>query len=211
MQIYFIPCRVLWGSWAQSLFMSPIFLIIGNNLLFSLQDLPWVSVGRFSCQLGDWGEWRSGRKKQPWDKVPFPHQRKPTTSLSYLWILKPLQVGKGYGHAAHKQEDPRSVKPEGWQCWLLLTSPQIHQKNVHKLITPSFTIKPVIIFPKLRHMVWGYLSCYLHFAWQSNKATLFLLPANSVSEIWFVLVYTEAELSASILSLWKSGGLGRYF
>ena len=26
-----------------------------------------------------------------------------------------------------------------------------------------------------------------------------------------VLVYREAELSASILSLWKSGGLGRHF
>ena len=36
-----------------------------------------------------------------------------------------------------------------WWYWLLLTSPSIRQKNVHKLIIPSFTIKLVIIFPKL--------------------------------------------------------------
>ena len=27
---------------------------------------------------------------------------------------------------------------EGWQCWLPLISPPTNQKNIHKLITPSF-------------------------------------------------------------------------
>ena len=165
MQIYFIPCRVLWGSWAQSLFMSPIFLIIGNSLHSASRTFPeyqWADSS--SCQLGTGGDVRPGRKKQPWDKVPFPHQRKPTTtSLSCFVDTETPSRWEKLWYAAHKQEDPRSVKPEGWQCWLLLTSPQIHQKNVHKPITPSFTIKPVIIFPKLRHMVLRAFGCYLHF------------------------------------------------
>ena len=39
---------------------------------------------------------------------------------------------------AHKHVDPRpTVRPEGWWCWLLLTAPPIHQKNVHDMIMPS--------------------------------------------------------------------------
>ena len=124
---------------------------------FSLQDLPWVSVGRFKqLSVRDWrGMWDQGERKSraALGQVPFPHQWKPTTtSLSSFVDTETPSRWEKLWYAAHKQVDPRTVKSEGWQCWLLLIS-RIHQKNIHKPITPSFTIKPVTIFPKLRHMV----------------------------------------------------------
>ena len=59
--------------------------------------------------------------------------------LQYLW--NPLQVGEVYGLrmvlCPQAFKTPDQLEPEGWWCWLLLTSPPIHQKYVHKLITPS--------------------------------------------------------------------------
>ena len=134
---------------------------------FSFQDLPWVSMGRFKqLSFRDWRGWRPGRKKQSRAALgqgAISPSTKPTTSLSYFVDTETPSRWEKLRYAAGKQEDPRSFKPEGWPCWLLLTSPQIHQKNVHKPITPSFTIKPVTIFPKLRHMVLRVLGCYLHF------------------------------------------------
>ena len=168
MQIYLIPCRALWGSWAQSLFISPIFLIIGNNLHSASRTFPefqWADLS--SCHLGTGGDVRPGRKKQSWaalgQGIISPSTKPTTTPLSYFVDTETPSRWEKLRYAACKQEDPRSFKPEGWHCWLLLTSPQIHQKNVHKPITPSFTIKPVTIFPKLRHIVLRALGCYLHF------------------------------------------------
>ena len=153
MQIYFIPCRALWDSWAQSLFMSAIFLTIGNNLHSASRTFPefqWADSS--SCQLGMWDQGER-KSRAALGQVPFPHQWKPTTtSLSSFVDTETPSRWEKLWYAAHKQVDPRTVKSEGWQCWLLLIS-RIHQKNIHKPITPSFTIKPVTIFPKLRHMV----------------------------------------------------------
>ena len=79
------PCRALRGSWAQGL-CGPHFCDDRKQPSFSLQDLPWVPVGRFKQLLIREGRGCKAREKQskeqPWGKVLFLHQWIHTTSLS---------------------------------------------------------------------------------------------------------------------------------
>ena len=44
---------------------------------------------------------------------------------------------------------PQTVGPESWWCWLPLSSPPAHQKNVHELITPYFYYKTCHSLPQV--------------------------------------------------------------
>ena len=58
-----IPCRALWGSWAQGLHVSHSFHY-RKQPLFSLRELLWVSVGRFKQLLITEGRGFEIMKKQ---------------------------------------------------------------------------------------------------------------------------------------------------
>ena len=81
-----IPCRALWGSWAQ-LSMSLISLITGNSLHSASMTSPQVQwADSCSCSLGKGGMWDQEEtvKSSLWTKT-FPHQWIYTTiSLSYF-------------------------------------------------------------------------------------------------------------------------------
>ena len=110
----------------------------------------------------------------------------------------PLQVGEvkiNDGMLLHKHTltltlTSDQLEPEGWWCWLLHTSPPTHQKNVHKLITPS-----------LNHETSYYLlQLWIHnflrqdptvspFVWQSNKAIHFYFTQNCLQGLiqhWYI-------------------------
>ena len=127
-----------------------------NYRKLSSFTLPQVPMGRFKQLLIRWEKMceKKKQKEQAWGKVVFPHQRIHTiVSSAILQILKSASRWEKLWHVAHKHVDPRPVKPEGWWCLLLLLSLSTHQKNAHKLIMPSFTIKLVTIFSKWGHMI----------------------------------------------------------
>ena len=133
----------LWGFWAQSLSVLLYFFDHMKQPSFSLHDLPWLPVGRFKHLLIKGGDTRQGRnnQEQPWGEDLFPHQQIHTTmSLSCFADTETPCRWEKLKWCAHKHVDPRPFGTEGWWCWLLLTSPPTHQKNVHELITPSLNI-----------------------------------------------------------------------
>ena len=48
----------------------------------------------------------------------------------------PLQVEEVNCMLPTSTQTPDWLEPEGWWCWLAITSPPANQKSVHKLITP---------------------------------------------------------------------------
>ena len=73
-----------------------------------------------------------------------------------------------------------SVGPEGWCCWLLLTSPPInHQKNVHQIM-PS--LNNYYETSLLGHTFWG-SPAVAPFAWQLSKAILFYFTQNCLWDL----------------------------
>ena len=73
-----IPCRALWGSWAQGLHVSHSFHY-RKQPLFSLRELLWVSVGRFKQLLITEGREFEIMKKQ---SILFLYQQIHTTFSS---------------------------------------------------------------------------------------------------------------------------------
>ena len=73
-----IPCRALWGSWAQGLHVSHSFHY-RKQPLFSLRELLWVSVGRFKQLLITEGRGFEIMKKQ---SILFLYQQIYTTFSS---------------------------------------------------------------------------------------------------------------------------------
>ena len=98
--------------------------------------------------------------------------------------------------------DPRPVGPEGWWCWLLLTSPSTHQKNVHKLIMPSLNN----YFKTFHYLLQvgtpgfeGISPLWPPSPGKVKKLSFFTSPITQSLKLDSVLVYREAELSASEL------------
>ena len=137
-------------------FCVPHFFDYKKQPSFTLLDVPWVSRGRFKKLLIREGRECETRVKQPEAAVG-------QSLVSHQWIYAKISLSysadtetpsrwEKLWYAAHEHVEARSVRLEADGCWLLLTnSPPNHQKNVHELITSSFTIKLVTIFLTLEH------------------------------------------------------------
>ena len=115
--------------------------------------------------------------------------------------------------------DPRPFGPEGCWCWLPITSPPAHQKNVHQLITPS--LNPYYKMPPGQYTkCWGHKPTVYPFVWSSNKLFFFILHSELC--LWDLILYwcAEARLSFKfsflcfsflllpkllILTFWRNG------
>ena len=94
----------------------------------------------------------------------------------------------------------RPIGTEGWWCWLLLTSPPTHQKNVHKLIMPFLNnyYKTSHSLPQVgAHGFEGISPLGPPLPGKVIKI-FFLILKSYTSEIWLTMMYREAKLLASI-------------
>ena len=124
-------------------FCVPHFFDYRKQHSFILHDLSWVPMGRFKQLLVREGRRCETREKQsraalgqsPVAPLTDTHNNTFELFCRYWNRLQVEEVTINYSRPIHV--DARPVGPDGWWCGLLLTSPPIHQKNVHELIMPS--------------------------------------------------------------------------
>ena len=136
---------------------------------------------------------------QPWGRVQVSPQRiHITISLSCFadseapTRREKLIVCRPQAKASKQTLD--RLEPEGWWCWLPITSPPTNQKNFRKLTTPSLNHSYKTPHNPLQggtHSLEGISPPWPPFAWQSNKAVLSYFTQNSVSD--FRYQGTEAK------------------
>ena len=157
--------RGMWyhaGSWGAPghKTLCPFFFDSRKQPSFSLHDLSWGPMGRFNLLLIREGSGCEIMEKQsraasgqcPVSPSTDTHNNTFKLFCRY-WNL--FQVGEVMVCC------PQACRPQtswtwGLWCWLLLTSPPTLQKNIHKLITPSFTIKLSLSSPSWDLWFWGY-------------------------------------------------------
>ena len=89
-------------------------------------------------------------------------------------------------YAAHRHVEPRPGH-EGWRCWLLLSFPPTHQKNVHELTRPSLNnyYKTSYHFPHGNTWFWGHWFSVACFVCKVIKIFFSTSPKTLVSKSWF--------------------------
>ena len=100
------------------------------------------------------------------------------------------------------------MEPEGWWCWLPLTTPPTNQKTAHKLTTPSLNHScktPHYPLQVWTQRFWGQEPAEALFAWQSSKIILFCFTQNSASEIWFSVKEQKLNSAAISVVFWHTG------
>ena len=144
-------------------FLCPLFHVCRKQTSFKPPDLPWVPMGRFKQLLikegRGWGNLQSTRNNSAaLGQSPGSPSRDIHNNIFELFCRhwNPHQVEEVNCLLA-STSTPHLSEPEGWWCWLPITSSSINQKNVHKLTKPSWniTINPSLPFPGQDTQFWG--------------------------------------------------------
>ena len=125
-------------------YLSPHFLYYRKQLSVRLHDLPWIPKGRFKQLLIREGSGCETREKQSREVLgQGPVSLSTDKHRNIFELFTGTETPSRWENlwltmvCCPKLVDPRPVGPEGSRCWLRLTSPPTHQKNVHELIMPS--------------------------------------------------------------------------
>ena len=155
-------------------------------------------------------------RQEYWSGLPFPS---PGDFLSPG--IKPgaleLQVDALLSQLLWKHQTSDWLETKGWLCWLLINSPAMNQKNVHKLIVNPITPFPHLIFKTLKKKnfptaIWEFsdFESWLHglLAWCPVISTAFCSTATHISK-WaqelFSSIYCCLAVKSCLTFLWPSG------
>ena len=137
--------------------------------------------------------------------VLFPHQQAHTTK-SWSCFAATWNPPAGRSEQLVTVCCPQACRPQrswtwGWWCWLPLTLPPAHQKNVHELIMTSLNhrYKSSPYLPQVGTLVWGLSSLCPPVSGKARNLSISTSPRTLAPRFSLTSVNRENDLLASLL------------